>query len=163
MKKLSKLIFITLLTTLFIGCSLNTAQYIRPGTKPKVNYYTEEIKELISKNQEYKIKVFDMNIYKYYDVDKSEYDIIPEFIDTLNDEDYEAEIEKDSTPDYKLIIEFSDNKYVINAYNDKLLSIYPWDGVYKEDTISMEGVSDYYNLYNFCEYIKKVASNEIKK
>lgn len=163
MKRLSKLIFITLLTTFFIGCSLNTAQYIRPGTKPKVNYYTEEIKELISKNNEYKIKVFDMNIYKYYDVDKSEYDIIPEFIDTLNDENYEAEIEKDSTPDYKLIIEFSDNKYVINAYNDKLLSIYPWDGVYKEDTISMEGVSDYYNLYNFCEYIKKVASNEIKK
>ncbi|VYT91782.1 hypothetical protein [Clostridium tertium] len=163
MKRIFALIVITFFTSLLIGCTFNSAQYIRPGDKPKSNFYTEEIKEMISKDNDYKLKVFDMNIYKYYDVNENEYSIIPDFIDSLSDKNYEAEIQEEDIPDYKIIIEFSDKKYVINAYSDTLISIYPWDGVYSEDIISMEGVSDYYNLYKFCEYVKKVASNEIKK
>lgn len=147
-----------LLISLLYGCSFNSAQYIRPGTKASTNYYTNEIKEKINNNEAYKIKIFDLNIYKYYDVNEEEHSILSEFIDSLNDENYIATLEENSSPEYKLIIEFADSKYVINAYNDKLVSIYPWDGVYNEDVISMEGVSDYYNLYKFCEYIKKVSN-----
>jgi len=112
----------------------------------------------LDQNDSYTIKIFDLNVYKYYDVNEEEHSILPEFIDSLNDENYGAVVEEGLSPEYKLLLEFSDVKYIINAYNDKLISIYPWDGVYDEDTISMEGVSDYYNLYKFCEYIKKVSN-----
>lgn len=147
-----------LIIFLFSGCSINKSQYIRPKAKPSNNYYTNEIQEKLNKKDSYTLKIFDLNIYKYYNVNEDEHSILPEFIDSLNDENYGAEIEQGITPEYKLIIEFSDAKYIINAYSDKLISIHPWDGVYEEDIISMEGVPDYYNLYKFCEYIKKVSS-----
>lgn len=157
-----KKFFITLICIFIIfsfsGCNFNKSQYIRPGTKPNNNYYTNEIQERLNQNDSYTIKIFDLNVYKYYDVNEEEHSILPEFIDSLNDENYGAVVEEGLSPEYKLLLEFSDVKYIINAYNDKLISIYPWDGVYDEDTISMEGVSDYYNLYKFCEYIKKVSN-----
>ena len=94
----------------------------------------------------------------YYEVNQKEHSIIPEFIDSLKTDNYNAEIEDDLTPEYKIIIEFSNSKYVINAFNDKLISVHPWDGVYSEDIISMDEVPDFYNLYKYCEYIKKVSS-----
>ena len=157
MKKFISFILILLITYLFTSCSINESQYIRPKDKPTPNYYTNEIQYKINKNEEYSIKIFDLNIYKYYDVDKTEHSIIPEFIDSLKKENYNADIEDELTPEYKIIIEFSNSKYIINAYNDKLISIYPWDGVYPEDKISMEEIPNYYNLYKYCEYIKKVS------
>ncbi|WP_270851198.1 DUF4883 family protein [Clostridium tertium] len=147
-----------LIIFLFTGCNFNKSQYIRPKSKPSNNYYTNEIQEKLNNKESYTIKIFDLNVYKYYSVNEDEHSILPEFIESLNNENYGAEIEKELTHEYKLIIEFSNAKYIINAYNDKLISIHPWDGVYEEDIISMEGVSDYYNLYKFCEYIKKVSS-----
>ena len=158
MKKILSLIVVLIFTYLFTSCTFNKSQYISPSLKPIANYYTSEIKDKINKDEEYTIRIFDLNIYKYYEVDKKEHSIIPEFIDTLKNESYLSELEDALTPQYKIIIEFSNSKYVINAYNDKLISIHPWDGVYSEDKISMEGVPDYYNLYKYCEYIKKVSS-----
>ena len=83
---------------------------------------------------------------------------MPEFIDALKSDNYNIDFQEDLNAEYKIIIEFSNSKYVINAYNDKLITIHPWDGVYPEDIISMEGVPDYYNLYKYCEYIKKISS-----
>lgn len=158
MKKFISFILAIAIAYLFTSCNFNESQYIRPNAKPKVNYYTDEIRDRINRNEEYTIKIFDLNIYKYYEVDKQEHSIIPEFIDALNNENYGVEIEDDLTPEYKIIIEFSNKKYIINTYNEKLISVYPWDGVYPEDNISMEGVSDYYNLFKYCQYIKKVSS-----
>lgn len=158
MKKYFITFILILLIVLLPGCNINTAQYIRPNAKPNINYYTNEIHERLNNKEPYNIKIFDLDIYKYYNVSQEEHSILPEFIDSLNEKNYDAEVEKELTPQYKLIIEFSDAKYIINAYNDKLISLYPWDGIYEEDVISMEEVSDYYNLYKFCEYIKKVSN-----
>lgn len=158
MKKYLITFILIFLFPLLYGCSFNSAQYIKPGTKPNINYYTNEIKDKINNNESYTIKIFDLNIYKYYDVNEGEHSILSEFIDSLNEKNYDATLEEGLSPEYKLIIEFSNSKYVINAYNNNLISIFPWDGVYNEDTISMDGVSDYYNLYKFCEYIKKVSN-----
>lgn len=158
MKKFIAFIVVITISYLFTSCAFNESQYIRPSAKPAPNYYTNEIKDKINKNEEYIIKVFDLNIYKYYEVNKKEHSIIPEFIDALNNESYGIEIEDGLTAEYKIIIEFSNSKYIINAYNDKLISVHPWDGVYPEDKVSMEGIPDYYNLYKYCEYIKKVSS-----
>lgn len=158
MKKLLSFILVIIFTYLFIGCTFNESQYIKPSSKPKVDYYTSEIKDKLDKNEEYTIKIFDVNLYKYYEVDKKEHSILPEFIDSIKKDNYNSQLQDDLVPEYKIIIEFSNSKYVINAFNDNLISIHPWDGVYKEDIISMDDIPDYYNLYKYCEYIKKVAS-----
>ena len=158
MKKFIFLLLLILISFNFTGCNLNTAQYIRPKAKPSENYYTNEIKNKINENSEYTLRIFDMDYYKYYEVSKEEHSILPEFIDSLSSENYSKALESDLTPKYKLIIQFSDSKYIINLYENNLISIYPWDGVYKEDIITMNGISDYYNLYKFCEYAKKVSS-----
>ena len=56
-------------------------------------------------------------------------------------------------PRYELSIEFKDAKYVINAYSKDMISLYPWDGNLKEDTINMTGVSARNNIYDFCVYV----------
>lgn len=157
MKKLIRFILIIATTFLLISCTFNESQYIKPKAKPTPNYYTEKIKEQISKNKEYTIKVFDLNIYKYYEVNQDENTILPEFIDNLNIDNFNIEINENLKAEYRLIIEFPDEKYIINAYNENLISIQPWDGSYPEDTISMENIPDYYNLYKYCEYIKKIS------
>lgn len=158
MKKLLSIILVITFTYFFTSCTFNESQYIRPSSKPKVDYYTSEIKDKIDEDEAYTIRIFDLNLYKYYEVNQKEHSIIPEFIDSLKKDNYNAELDAESTPDYKIIIEFSNSKYVINTFNDKLISIHPWDGVYKEDIISMDDVPDFYNLYKYCEYIKKVSS-----
>lgn len=158
MKKFITIILLIITSINFTGCSLNTAQYIRPKSKPSENYYTNEIQNKIDENLEYTLRIFDMDYYKYYEVSKEEHSILPEFIDSLSAENYSANLESDLEHKYKLIIEFPDSKYIINIYNNNLISIYPWDGVFEEDIITMDGVSDYYNLYKFCEYAKKVSN-----
>ena len=158
MKKFISIIITIIIAYLFTSCTFNESQYIIPKAKPKVNYYTEEIKNKIENNEEYTIKVFDLNLYKYYEVDKDEHSILPEFLDSLKDDNYSTTLKEIITPEYKIIIEFTNSKYVINTINDKLMTIHPWDGVYTEDVISIEDTPDYYNLYKYCEYIKKVAN-----
>lgn len=158
MKKFISFILVLTFAYLFTSCTFNESQYIRPNTKPTDNYYTNEIRDKLNNNEDYTIKIFDLNVYKYYEVDKKEHSIIPEFIDALKNESYGIDIEDELTAKYKIIIEFENSKYIINTYNDKLITINPWDGVYPEDKISMDGVPDYYNLYKYCEYIKKVSS-----
>lgn len=158
MKKFIILILLILTSFNFTGCNLNTAQYIRPKAKPSESYYTNEIQNKINENSEYTLRIFDMDYYKYYEVSTEEHSVLPEFIDSLSTENYSATLESDLTPKYKLIIEFSDSKYIINLYDNNVISIYPWDGIFKEDIITMDGISDYYNLYKFCEYAKKVSN-----
>lgn len=157
MKKYIKVFLTILISSLLISCNFNESQYINPKNKPKADYYTNEIKSHLKNNESYTIKIFDLNVYKYYEVSKNEHSIIPEFIDNINNDNYDVEIDENLTPAYEIIIEFEKEKYIINAYSDKLVSIHPWDGIYPQDTISTEGMPDYYNIYKFCEYIKKVS------
>ncbi|GAB6167641.1 hypothetical protein JCM1393_01010 [Clostridium carnis] len=157
MKRYLKLIISLLLICILPGCALNKPQYIISKNKPNDYYYTSEIYSRLMNKKPYTIKIFDLNVYKYYDVNPEEHSIILEFIDSLNNDSYGKEIDENITPRFKVIIEFSDEKFIINAYNDEMISIHPWDGVYDEDKISMKGVKDYYNIYKFCEYIEKVS------
>lgn len=156
--KYLKLFLVLIIVCLIPGCSMKqNPEYISLKTKPNTHFYTGEIYNKISKGESYTLKVFDMDVYKYFDVNIEIHSIVIEFIDSLKESSFNIEIDDKLTPRYKLIIEFNDGKYIINAYNDKELSVYPWDGTFPEDTISMEGVSDYYNVYKFCEYITKIS------
>lgn len=157
MKRYLKLISLFLFILILPGCGLSSPEYIIPKSKPSAHFYTDEIYKKLKNNESYNIKIFDLDVYKYYDVNSEEHSILLEFIESLNNKNFEASIEEETKPRYKLIIEFEDSKYLINAYNESLISIYPWDGVYEEDVLSLEGVPDYYNIFKFCEYIDKIA------
>lgn len=156
--KYLKLLLLLIIICIIPGCTMaQNPEYISLKTKPTTNFYTNEIYNKISKDESFTLKVFDMNVYKYFDVNTEEHSIILEFIDNLKPTNFNVEITPEITPRYKLIIEFEDSKYIMNAYNDKELSIYPWDGTFPEDTLSMESVPSYYNVYKFCEYITKIS------
>ncbi|SDO77481.1 DUF4883 family protein [Clostridium gasigenes] len=153
-----KLILILMIICIIPGCTVTqNPEYISLKTKPNTHFYTGEIYSKLSKDEPYTLKIFDMNVYKYFNVNTREHSIVLEFIENLKDPNFNIEIDSKLEPRYKLIIEFKDSKYVINAYNEKELSVYPWDGTFPEDTISMEDVPDYYNIYKFCEFITKIS------
>ena len=109
------------------------------------------------------MEVFDCNFYEYYTVNDEDMDIVPLFFESLNNDNYIAEYPEDiKNPKYKLIITFTDSKdskYVINIYNKNFVTLFPWDGNFIEDMITMNGVSEYNNLYSFCKYIINKAHN----
>ena len=153
-----KLILILMIICIIPGCTVaQNPEYISLKTKPNTHFYTGEIYSKLSKDEPYTLKIFDMNVYKYFNVNTREHSIVLEFIENLKEPNFNIEIDSKLEPRYKLIIEFEDSKYVINAYNEKELSVYPWDGTFPEDTISMEDVPDYYNIYKFCEFITKIS------
>ena len=156
--KYLKLLLVLILICIIPGCTIKqNPEYISLKSKPNSHFYTGEIYNKLTKAEPYTLKVFDMNIYKYFIVNTEEHSIVLEFIEDLKETNYNTDIESTLNPRYKLIIEFENSKYIINAYNDKQISVYPWDGTFKSDTISMDGVPDYYNIYKFCEYITKIS------
>lgn len=150
-----KLLFILLIICMLQGCGLNNPKYIHFGTKNDPALYTKEVYSKILSNEEFTMVLFNNNLYKDISIDTSENDIIKNFISSLSETNYENQEIPDETEPYEIRIEFSDGgKYVINVYNDSLVALYPWDGNYEEDVISMENVPIHYNLYDFCTHIE---------
>ena len=156
---MKKLNFLSLLLIILLlpGCVFNQPEYIKNDTKPNNYYYTNEIYGKLKNNEEFTLELFNTDVYKYYDVDKEDCDIIQSLIESLHSENYHdslTEDEKNLLPKYKLTIKFDNSKFVINVYNKNLATIYPWDGVFSEDIISFENVSQHSNLYEFCYYVE---------
>lgn len=154
MKKL-KFIFIVLLIVLLPGCSLSDPKYPHLENKASVDFYTKEMYAKILSDDDFSIRLFDTNYYKYINVPDVENSILENFIHSLSNESYEnVDIPEDKEP-YQLRVEFKDGtKYVIKVFNDEMCTLNPWDGNFEEDVISMESVPIHYNLYDFCKYIE---------
>lgn len=56
-------------------------------------------------------------------------------------------------PAYIIYFTFNKEKLVINVYNEKYLSIYPWDGNYPMDYVDITKVPVSLNLYYLGKYI----------
>lgn len=169
MKK-SILLAIFLIIMILPGCVFNKPEYIKNATKPNNSFYTKEVYSKLKHNEEFTLELFNPNLYKYYAIDKEDSDILLSFIESLTAENYlssednaEDETDADETsnnslkdllPKYKLSITFDNSKFIINVYSKELVTLYPWDGVYEEDIISLKNVSDHANIYEFCHYIE---------
>ena len=46
-------------------------------------------------------------------------------------------------PPYRLYFNFKNKSYVVEVYNEKYLSIYPWDGNYPRDYINMDSLPSF--------------------
>lgn len=153
MKKLLSVIIMFLITFPLFSCDTQNAKYINFTSKPSNHYYTDKLRSRILNNDSFTLYVFDTNLYKEIPVENSENGIIENFLNSLTEDDYLNEPIKDKEP-YRLKIVFKDEKYLIRVYNESLISISPWDGTYKEDTISMENLPLRYNLIDFCNHIE---------
>ena len=155
--KYLKFIPILILTVLLTSCVFDNPKYINLKDKPNLYYYSNDIYKKVKKDCKYSIRVFDYNLYKYYDVSDKDNDILPSFFQSLTNENYIEEAPADiKEPLYKVIITFEDSKkstYAINVYNNNFVTLYPWDGSFEEDNITMDGVPRYDNLYDFCLYV----------
>ncbi|MPQ44121.1 DUF4883 family protein, partial [Clostridium tarantellae] len=40
-----------------------------------------------------------------------------------------------------------------DVYGDNLICIYPWDGIYTKDYISLKNIPNAFKLEQFCKYI----------
>ena len=151
--KYFKFIITTLLILSLQGCVFDNPRYLNLKSKPNDYYYSSLIYKNLKNNKDFTLKVIDRAFYKYYPVDETDKDILLNFFESLNNKNYLSELETTDSAKYELCIEFSNEKYIINVYDSSSVTLYPWDGNFSEDKISMEGVSTYNNLYSFCSYI----------
>ncbi|WP_026882794.1 DUF4883 family protein [Clostridium akagii] len=122
--------------------------------KPNNFYYTELLCGDLKLNNDYKILLLDTNFYKKVTLDKAECNLIKNSTLTLRSVDF-INKPNDLTmkAPYKLYFIFKNTSYVAEVYNEKYLSIYPWDGDYPRDYINMDSLPVSYNLFQFCKNI----------
>lgn len=152
--KYIKLILVFFIITMLHSCTFDDSKYINlKSNKPTLYYYSSELYSKVKKDSNFTLKVFDTDIYKYYEVGEEDMDIVISFLESLNNNNYLNENTITENPRYKLIVNLDDSKFIINAYSVDIVTINPWDGVFTEDVITMDGVSTRNNIYSFCKYI----------
>ena len=152
MKKRLSLLFL-LFTFLFIT-SCQVMDYNKK--KPNDFFYTKELYNKIISSKDIKVYLFESNLHKEIDVTAEGVDTIKSFIENLKDESFITKTEDmDYETPYKFFIDMDGDRYVIKIYNDDLVSIHPWDGIYTPDYINSSKVYKAYNLQKFAKYILK--------
>lgn len=148
----NKLIYLTalfLLCITFTGCTS-----ILEAKKPAMYYYTNLFSKCILEENTYLGTVLDTNLYKEKTLSNDNKSEIKNFIKNLHKENF-INKPKDlpTKPLYKMYFTFKSGKYVMNVYNEKYVSVYPWDGNYPEDYIDMSSLPAAYNIHSFCKYL----------
>ncbi|MBU3183782.1 DUF4883 family protein [Clostridium estertheticum] len=95
-----------------------------------------------------------MNFYKKKDFSKEDSTIFVNFFNSLTNASFiDKPTNLPAKPLYKIFLTFSKDKYVLNIYSERYISIYPWDGDYKMDYIDTSKMFKAYNLYGLCKYL----------
>ena len=154
--KNKKLCILLIFVFILYGCSTNDPKYINLSKKETLNYYTNEVFANILNGENYSLKMVDTNVSKSIPISDDEKVIIENFIDSLSDSNFKKNSEEkvDKEP-FQLVITFDNNsKYVFRVYSSELVTVFPWDGNFSEDVITLENVPIHYNLYDFCTHVK---------
>lgn len=151
MIKYIKMFPLIIFTVLFLGC--NTIN-ISPYNKPSLNYYTYKLSELIS-NDSFEIHILDRNIYKNISVNTEDISTLNDLLKNLKDDNYISEKPTDlpSKPLYTLFITTKKGKMLLDVYGDDLIAIYPWDGKYEKDYLSLKEIPNAFKMEQFCQYV----------
>lgn len=136
------------------SCNIDMTKIVYSKKKPFNFYYTNEIAKQVSLENSYKVIVFESNLYKEKEVSNEDKSTLQSFLKDLKKENFiNKPADLPQKPVYKLYINFSKNKYIINIYSDKYISVYPWDGNYEMDYIDMSNIHVSDNLFYLCSYI----------
>jgi len=148
-KSIFFIIAILLIPIILIGCT-----YSINRKKPNNFYYTNLLAKNLTISSSCTGTAIDTNFYKKQNLTTEDLDTIKKLTKALSKKNFIA-APKDlpKKPIYKIILEFNDEKYVINIYNEKYLSIYPWDGSYNMDYLDITNIERGYNVYYLCKYL----------
>lgn len=154
-KKLFVMILITLLANL-TGCNIKSTDLPLVTKKPNTYYYTKQLSNQIESKVKLTGMVLETNLHKEIELTSEGMEIITGFLKNIKTKNF---IEKPSDlpdkPQYRIYINGSNDKYIINVYNEKYSSVQPWDGVYSMDYIDMSNVYTLYNLHGLCKHLYK--------
>ena len=135
------------LAVILSGCSLNTTK-----KKPTLSYYTDSLKASLE-TEPCKAKEIQLNLTKEKTLSEDDLTTVRSFFKSLKKSDYIYKPDDlPSKPSYKLFFTFDKSKYVIDVYNEKYITIYPWDGDLPMDYIEMTNIPVSQNIYELCKY-----------
>lgn len=153
-----KIIIIFVFLFLLQGCSFKDPKYINFKEKESPNFYINEISSKLLNGEDFSLEIFNTNLYKKIKIDDSEKVVINNFINSLADSNY-IDNEKPITDEiYEMRILFDDEKYIIKVYNENIVTVFPWDGIYEEDIINMVNVPQRNNPMDFCKNIEEIIN-----
>lgn len=143
-----------IISILLTGCNYAINNTISIKKKPNNFYYTDILSKSMAAEPSYKCTVLNINLSRQKKLDDKNTAIITSMIKSLNTKNFIPKPENLNTkPLYKIFFTFDKNKLVMNVYNERYLSVYPWDGNYPMDYIDVNGISISLNIYNLCNYI----------
>ncbi|WMJ80915.1 DUF4883 family protein [Clostridium sp. MB40-C1] len=150
MKKGSLIVLIlTLLLSIFISFKMYLGR-----EKPSNYFYTNLLAKNITLCDKYEIKVLDTNFYKTETLSGEDIQIIRYFLKQLRKPNFiQKPASLNKKPEYKIFFTFKDTneKYIINVYDNEFISVYPWDGDFYMDYINMKDIPIRYNIYSLCK------------
>lgn len=125
--------------------------------KPYDFYYTNLLAKNLTVPKHATVKALNINFYKTKELSEDDIEAINDFMKNISQNSFTKKpIDLPENPEYKLFFTFNNKeKYVINVYNSKYISVFPWDGDFSMDYANMSNVPIRYNIYNLCEYIFK--------
>jgi hypothetical protein len=136
------------------GCNLDMTKIVYNKEKPFAFYYTNEVAKHISLEGSYKAVIFETNLYKEKEIPSEDKPTIQNFLKNLKEKNFiKKPTDLPQKPVYKLYLSFSKDKYIMNVYSDKYVSVYPWDGNFEMDYIDMTGTHTSDNIFYLCSYI----------
>ncbi|ADK14213.1 MULTISPECIES: DUF4883 family protein [Clostridium] len=138
----------------FSGCSYKLGNYMFSTKKPNNFYYTNLLAKNLTMSSSLKCIIEENNFHNETELKNENISDIKNMLKYLNKTCF-INKPKDLPQKAAYIIYFTFNKekLVINVYNEKYLSIYPWDGNYPVDYIDMSKVPASLNLYYLGKYI----------
>ncbi|WP_373898976.1 DUF4883 family protein [Haloimpatiens sp. FM7315] len=153
MKKIISLL-ICILIIVFL-CLLNSCSPAKLSKeKPSNHYYFTKLANNITISKKVKLNILDTNFYKNKSIKEEDLSTIINFMNNLKVTNFiKKPFNLPQKPEYKIFLELEGEKYVINVYNEKYISIFPWDGNYSMDYIDMSSIYTAYNLHGFCKYL----------
>lgn len=153
---MKKLVYVFLFISLFslIGC--NTIEYMNYNKKPNQTYYSDKLKNSLNSNIQ-NIKIIENNFFKEINLDENQVKLISEMINEIDSTDVltdKISIESEKSL-FKIYVETKSENFIIDVYGNDVLTIYPWDGIYEKDIVSLSQSPLSLKPESICKYIFK--------
>lgn len=154
MKKL--LTFICTVMIIFTCTGCNSMKDVFSKEKPSNFFHTNNLISCYIDNSPNLVGIFDVNMHKQKNLNEEESFELLKFINSLRKEFAIEKIDVfDNKPVYKIFITFNKAKYVINVYDERYISIHPWDSELSMDYLDIKDIPISYNIYGLCKYFLK--------
>jgi hypothetical protein len=155
-KRVTALLAIFIIISIFTGCKMKSTDLPIARKKPSNFYYTSILANNMAADNNIKGSVFEINLHKEKELGQEGYESILVFFKSLKSRNFiNKPADLPAKPQYKFYITSKNEKYVINIFNEKYISIHPWDGIYIDDYIDISDINTRYSLYELCKYFFK--------